>query len=94
MEGLKKFLELLFRMNIGLFIFNLLPVPPLDGGSIFSSILPDAFGEALDSIGQFGWILLFAAAMTGLLGRFINAILPYAHDLFFFGSGIPYKALT
>lgn len=40
-EGLARFLSILFSLNIILFVFNLIPVPPLDGASVLALILPE-----------------------------------------------------
>ncbi len=50
----------LLQMNILLAIFNLIPIPPLDGSKIFALLLPEQEARAYLSIGQFGvFILLF-----------------------------------
>lgn len=40
-EGLARFLSILFSLNVILFVFNLIPVPPLDGASVLALILPE-----------------------------------------------------
>lgn len=48
------------ELNISLAIFNLLPIPPLDGSKIFALILPEKEAQAYLSIGNIGtFILLF-----------------------------------
>jgi Zn-dependent protease len=56
-------------MNIGLCLFNLLPIPPLDGGAILARLVPRRFDSALDALNRYGFIILFALLMTGLLWR-------------------------
>jgi len=40
-------------------IFNLIPIPPLDGSKIFALILPEEAAQQYLSISQFGMVLLF-----------------------------------
>ncbi len=50
----------IFNYNLILAIFNLLPIPPLDGSKLFSFLLPEGAAAAYLSLGQFGiFILLF-----------------------------------
>jgi Zn-dependent protease len=55
------------QMNIGLCLFNLLPIPPLDGGAILARFVPRRYDNVLDNINRYGFIVLFALLMTGLL---------------------------
>jgi Zn-dependent protease len=56
--------------NLGLMIFNLIPIPPLDGGKVLSNLLPLRSGLAFDELaGQYGFIVLYALMLTGILAR-------------------------
>lgn len=48
-------------MNLGLAIFNLIPVPPLDGSKVLSSVLPTDLYFKYMQYEQFGFILLIHA---------------------------------
>jgi Zn-dependent protease len=58
-------------MNIGLCFFNLLPIPPLDGGAVLARIVPRRFDGFLDQLNHYGFIILFALLMTGALSWFM-----------------------
>ena len=59
---------LTIEVNLALFIFNLLPIPPLDGSHVVRNMLPYNALNAFDQIGRFGFILIL------LLGRLIVPI--------------------
>lgn len=61
----------LIKLNCILGIFNLLPIPPLDGHWILMRFLPAGPREAYSSIGRFGFIILIGLLWTGILWRII-----------------------
>jgi Zn-dependent protease len=62
----------LISLNCILGIFNLLPIPPLDGHWILMRFLPPGPREAFASIGRFGFIILIGLLWTGILWRIIS----------------------
>ena len=52
-------LQVAVYINIILAIFNLLPIPPLDGSKVFSLLLPDGLANVYLSIGGIGILILF-----------------------------------
>lgn len=56
---LPNFLYLLILVNLSLFIFNLFPIPPLDGSKVLFAILPDKYNDFKDKFTEYGpYILL------------------------------------
>ena len=71
--------ELSIQVNLALFIFNLLPIPPLDGSRLVRNFLPYKALEAYDRIGMFSYILMIVIGGTVvgfLLGPAILLISP------------------
>ena len=59
-------------MNLGLAIFNLIPVPPLDGSKVLSSVLPTDLYFKYMQYEQFGFILLILLINLPFFSRLLN----------------------
>jgi Zn-dependent protease len=57
--------------NLVLALFNLIPIPPLDGGNVLAGLVPESAARVLDQVRQFGFIALYALMLSGILGRLI-----------------------
>lgn len=64
------FLYYFASFNIVLAVFNMLPVPPLDGWKVLLGLVPAHVGDLLERVGQFGFMALFALLMVGSLADF------------------------
>lgn len=72
-EPLRVILGAALFTNLALFLFNLVPIPPLDGGRILSNLLPLRSGLAFDgAAGVYGGIILLVLVFTGVLHRVIT----------------------
>jgi len=59
-------------MNLGLGVFNLLPIPPLDGFGVLRGLLPDRFDPQLQMVEQYGMIILIVLLFTDILGKVLS----------------------
>ena len=63
-----KVLWMTYSYNIILAIFNLIPIPPLDGSKVLSSLLPGRQGQWFDQLEQYGPFVLMALVYIGVIG--------------------------
>ncbi len=54
-------------VNISLMVFNLLPIPPLDGSRLWSTLLPGKWAYTLEQYSQYITMVLFALLLSGAL---------------------------
>lgn len=71
-DGLWLLLSVGTSLNIGLALFNLLPIPPLDGSRLARYFLRGAAYNTYRGFEQYGMFVLFALSMTGLFGILIG----------------------
>jgi Zn-dependent protease len=65
--GLHGFLNRFLAVNLALALFNLIPVPPLDGSRILTGVLPRRWAKAYVTLEPFGFIILFLLIKFNLL---------------------------
>jgi Zn-dependent protease len=59
------------QINLLLAFFNLVPIPPLDGGNVLAGLVPESAAALLDGLRQWGFIILYALMLTGVLSELI-----------------------
>lgn len=80
----KFFLELLmniFWFNIVLGVFNLIPIPPLDGSKLLFSFLPLKYEYYLIRYERYGYILILLLIMSGALDKILIPMVSFMIDL-------------
>ena len=60
------------QINLLLAFYNLIPVPPLDGGNVLLGLLPPRLAVAYGQLRQYGFIVLYALMFTGLASAWIR----------------------
>ena len=79
------FIGNMMTLNLSLFVFNLLPFPPLDGSKILETFLPESFNPVFQMLEQFGFLILMALIYIGVF-RWI--ITPFMYGLLYLLSAL------
>ena len=81
-ETLFTFLVNTASLSVGLGLFNLVPVPPLDGSKVVAVLLPDRAYNWLMRYEQFGMVLLVIIISVGIGSNALDAAIRWVFDLF------------
>jgi len=77
-------LQLGAYLSIGLCVFNLIPVPPLDGSKVLFSLIPDDKYRLLMRYERYGMIVMFLLVATGLLGKPLSLAIDFIYGRLIF----------
>ncbi len=64
-------------INLVLFVFNLFPIPPLDGSKVLSGFLPHSASLFMDKLEPYGFFIVIGLLYFGVLGMVMNPIINY-----------------
>ena len=65
-------LESAVYMNVLLAVFNMIPVPPLDGGNVLAGLLRGSASDAYDRLRPYGFLILYGLMFSGILTTLIG----------------------
>ncbi|WP_312263062.1 site-2 protease family protein [Candidatus Igneacidithiobacillus taiwanensis] len=75
-------------INGVLFLFNLIPIPPLDGGRVAVGLLPPQASQALSRVEPYGFIILIVLLFTGVLWTLLGPAFEWFQGFFFRLGGL------
>ena len=83
-EILKQFMILMLQVNIGLGVFNLIPIPPLDGSKVLAMFLPVGAMRTYFMLEQYGMIIIVALLFLGVLPVIMTPITMLVYNIVLF----------
>lgn len=71
-------------VNLGFFVFNIIPIPPLDGSRVLYALAPEFVRRGMEMIERFGIIVIFLIILVAspLIGTFMTASINFFIDIF------------
>jgi len=80
-EAASRALSYIYTFNLVLGIFNLIPLPPLDGGHFLPYLLPRRLASALHGFERWGMLILLVLVFTGIIQRILGPAFLWASQV-------------
>jgi Zn-dependent protease len=76
-------LNAIFGLNLALGIFNLIPIPPLDGGHFLPYLLPRAAAGLLQGLERYGMLILLVLVFTGATNQIVTPVTKWVGQIMY-----------
>jgi len=77
LKGLMAMAQAGIIINLVLFVFNLFPIPPLDGSKVLAGFVPPSVSDIMDKIEPYGFFIIVGLLYFGILNTILNPILGF-----------------
>jgi Zn-dependent protease len=76
--------QIAILVNLGFFVFNMIPIPPLDGSRVLYALAPEFVRRGMEAMERFGIIVVFALILVAgkSLGVFMSAVIYFFYQAF------------
>ena len=85
---LPKVLSQAILINLVLAVFNLIPIPPLDGSRVVSMLLPTDLARRYDSLEPYGFFIVMGLIAFGVLGKILYPAVGFLYMLLIRSTGL------
>lgn len=84
MSPLGMVISVTVMVNLGFFVFNMLPIPPLDGSRVVYALAPEFVRRGMEAIERFGILFVFAIVLlaSSVIGSFMFMAISFFYQLF------------
>lgn len=82
-QGLRMVFSLIIIYNINFAIFNMIPLPPLDGSKVLMSFLPGRWSYELMRLERYSFLILIVLMMTPILGQILIPLQRIVYQVFY-----------
>ena len=89
-SGAVSVIMLAVSVNLGFFVFNMIPIPPLDGSRVLYALAPDFVRRGMEAVEQYGIFLVFLIVVLAstVIGKVMSVGIGAVLQLFFLIFGI------